>query len=92
MALVLGLALIFSGIGVLAQDSRPDSHAIDPAAFAPGKQLDFWIGTWDLTWKGGRGTNVVNKVLDDRVIQENFTGSTAKRKGFQGDEPLGLYL
>ncbi|NNE42797.1 MAG: DUF1579 family protein [Gemmatimonadetes bacterium] len=41
--------------------------------------MDFWVGTWDLTWEGGEGTNVVERKLGDCVIQENFTGG-----GFQG--------
>ncbi|MEJ2747028.1 MAG: DUF1579 family protein [Anaerolineae bacterium] len=38
------------------------------------KQFDFWLGEWDLTWgENGRGRNVISKILDDRVIQEQFT-------------------
>jgi hypothetical protein len=38
------------------------------------RQFDFWIGEWELTWaENGRGRNVVTKVLDGKVIQEQFT-------------------
>src|SRR5436190_775368 len=34
--------------------------------------LDFWIGTWDCTWDGGRGTNRITREFDDRVVVERF--------------------
>ena len=38
--------------------------------------LDFWLGTWNVTWTGGgRGTNTIRRVLDDRVIEESFDAS-----------------
>ena len=39
------------------------------------EQFDFWLGEWDLTWDdGGHGTNIITKILDGRVILENFDG------------------
>lgn len=45
-------------------------------------QFDFWLGEWELTWKGpqagtpagetGRAVNVVEKLMGSCVIQENF--------------------
>lgn len=40
-------------------------------------QFDFWIGEWDLTWEGGQGTNRIEKILDSKVILENFDGTPA---------------
>lgn len=38
------------------------------------KQFDFWLGEWNLTWgENGRGRNVISKILDGKVIQEQFT-------------------
>ena len=38
------------------------------------KQFDFWLGDWNLTWgENGRGRNVISKILDGKVIQEQFT-------------------
>jgi hypothetical protein len=38
------------------------------------KQFDFWVGDWDLTWgENGRGRNIISKILDEKVIQEQFT-------------------
>lgn len=45
-------------------------------------QLDFWVGEWDLTWPGKQagtvqhGTNSVHRVLDNCVVEENFSGGT----------------
>ena len=42
------------------------------------RQFDFWIGEWDLKWaENGRGRNVITKILDDKVIQEQFTSLPA---------------
>jgi hypothetical protein len=39
------------------------------------RQLDFWLGEWDVTWdEGGRGSNRVERILDGKVILENFDG------------------
>ena len=38
-------------------------------------QFDFWIGSWQVSWgDSARGTNRVDKVLDDCVIVERFDG------------------
>ncbi len=37
-------------------------------------QLDFWLGNWTCKWDGGQGTNRIEKILDDRVIYEQFDG------------------
>ena len=37
------------------------------------EQFDFWIGEWELTWaENGRGRNVITKILDGKVVQEQF--------------------
>jgi hypothetical protein len=38
--------------------------------------LDFWLGTWAVSWAGGgHGTNTIRRVLDDRAIEESFDAS-----------------
>jgi hypothetical protein len=38
-----------------------------------GTELDFWIGTWAVSWTGvGRGTNRIGWILGDHVIHERF--------------------
>ena len=40
----------------------------------PESQFDFWLGEWDCTWgEDGKGTNHVLRIMDDKVIQENFS-------------------
>ena len=40
----------------------------------PETQFDFWLGEWDCTWgEDGKGTNHVLRIMDNKVIQENFT-------------------
>ncbi|HEX3065292.1 MAG TPA: hypothetical protein VHQ39_07410 [Dongiaceae bacterium] len=44
-------------------------------AAAPDRHLDFWLGHWECRWEGGQGTNRIEKILHDRVIQEQFDGN-----------------
>lgn len=38
------------------------------------QQFNFWLGSWDLTWgDNGRGHNEITRILDGRIIHENFT-------------------
>lgn len=39
------------------------------------RQLDFWVGDWDVSWKGGHGTNHITRSYDGCVIQEHFDGT-----------------
>ena len=40
----------------------------------PENQFDFWLGNWDVTWgEDDKGTNRIEKILDGKIIQENFT-------------------
>ena len=61
------------------------THAEPMASARPTEaaQFDFWVGTWDVTWgDGGRGTNVIRKILDDRAILEEFDAApTAPCRG-----------
>ena len=37
-------------------------------------QFNFWLGEWEAAWgEDGKGTNYVERILDGRVVQENFT-------------------
>jgi uncharacterized protein DUF1579 len=54
-----------------------------PCSTPQFRQLDFWVGDWDLTWpasqssqgKPGRGKNHIERALDDCVVVERFDGS-----------------
>jgi hypothetical protein len=40
----------------------------------PETQFDFWLGDWDAVWEANeRGTNRVERILEGKIIQENFT-------------------
>lgn len=53
-----------------------------PCSAEEARQLDFWLGDWDLTWDGGSGTNRITRLFGDCVIEENF----------RGDMPAGEFL
>lgn len=41
----------------------------------PENQFDFWLGEWNVTWgEDGSGTNRIERILGDKIIQEKFTG------------------
>ncbi|HAS45550.1 MAG TPA: hypothetical protein DCS93_34010 [Microscillaceae bacterium] len=54
------------------------------------KKFDFWVGKWNATWKNadgttGQATNEITKILNNKVIQENFQVKNDKSlKGFHG--------
>ncbi len=61
-----------------AQQTSATPHA--PCAAPQQKQLDFWVGEWELTWPGekpsetGHGINSIKRIMDGCVVQENFSG------------------
>ena len=56
-----------------------------PATVAIGQPVDlfdFWVGDWDISWTNAqgqllKGSNQIVKILDGKVIEENFVGSPA---------------
>ena len=74
------LVLLFSSSTILSQQSGTAASPISPCNAGQQKQLDFWVGEWDLTWPGekagetGHGTNNIRRVLDGCVVQETFSG------------------
>ena len=57
--------------------------ASQPCTEPEQKQLEFWLGDWELTWPGqnggetGHGTNSVKRIMDGCVVQENFSGESS---------------
>ncbi len=70
----------------------PLAHAQPaPCPSAEATHLDFWLGTWDLTWTAddgsdGHGVNTITRTLGDCVIREVFAGDD----GFAG-ESVSVY-
>lgn len=57
--------------------------------------FDFWVGRWVVTWtesdgSSGAGTNTIAKVLDGKVIQEDFRATEGSMKGYLG-RSLSVY-
>jgi len=66
-------ALSAMAFSLLALPAAADE--ISPNCNGPEfRQLDFWVGDWDLTWQGNTGTNHIKKSLESCVIEENFDG------------------
>ncbi len=73
-AMVVSILTLCSLCGDLNAQSVMDSSS-----------YDFWVGEWSVTWDNGngtigKGTNKIVKILDEKVIQENFADET----GFKG--------
>lgn len=75
-ATLLMTSLILCFIASAQQPPKPSEKDLS--------KLDFWVGKWDLTWEGGKGTNFIEKKLNDRVIQENFEATEGNFKGYLG--------
>lgn len=56
---------------------------VQPApAATPAEMFDFWVGDWQVTWtnangRPGKARNHVSKILDGKVIEEDFEGDPA---------------
>ncbi len=59
----------------------------------PETQFDFWLGEWDARWgEDGIGTNRVERILDDKIIQEKFSGENLNGLSFSSyDSERGLW-
>jgi len=79
------LILIVSACSTLNSMAQSNSH------LKPEYEFDFWLGDWTLLWKeknpngkdsiNKEGRNHVTKILDNKVIQENFIDSASGFKG-----------
>ena len=75
----LGVTFLLTAIAV-AQDTTATKSQPQPCSAPEQKQMDFWLGDWELTWPGnstgdaGHGTNSINRILDGCIVEENFSG------------------
>lgn len=77
LILLLGLNFVSKSQSVSINDLPPQNY------------FDFWVGTWELTWEdpdGNKefGTNKIEKILDGKVIQENFEAVEGRFEGYVG--------
>jgi len=78
------LALVVLFLTCMAGARQNNSAARPkPCSEPEQKQLEFWVGEWELTWPGNspgqtdHGTNSVQRILDGCIVQENFSGAEA---------------
>lgn len=76
--------LILLPFGTLAQESNLNEST-----------YDFWIGEWQAEWTNadgstGKGRNHISRVLDDKVLEENFSITEGGQTGFLG-KSLSVY-
>lgn len=69
-------------VGVLTSSLPAQSQVNIKAESA----FDFWVGKWEVSWKINdsttqKGINEITKILDGKVIQENFEDPNSKFKG-----------
>ncbi len=75
----LGITVLLTAIAV-AQDTAATKSQPQPCSAPEQKQMDFWLGDWELTWPGsssndtGHGTNSIKPILDGCIVEENFSG------------------
>jgi hypothetical protein len=56
--------------------AQPPPATAPPCTSPEHRQLDFWVGTWNVTNSKGEpaGINRIEKILDGCVLQENWQG------------------
>ncbi len=68
----------------------PLAPAVGKDKEQPPDLFDFWVGDWNAKWKTatggeGRGRNVITKILDGAVLEEQFEAEgTEKAPGLKG--------
>lgn len=81
LAILLSL-VVLTGLQALGQDNKES-------------WFDFWVGHWVVTWaeadgSTAAGTNTITRVLDGKVIQEDFRATEGTMKGYLG-RSLSVY-
>ena len=79
--------IVTAFVVITAMENRACVAQASPCSTAEAAQFDFWVGDWNLSWDDGnggtaKGKNVIAKVLNSCVIEENFhdpnTGFTGR--------------
>src|SRR5215217_9111181 len=54
----------------------------------PVNQFDFWLGEWDAHWgEDGQGTNTITRILDGKIVQEEFLAPDLHGMSFSVYDP-----
>ena len=57
-------------------------NQVHPCSAPECSQFDFWLGEWNLTWNDtSKGNNSVRRILNDCVINENFSDPATNYMG-----------
>jgi hypothetical protein len=81
------LALVVLALTCVAGARQNTAAQPKPCSEPEQKQLEFWVGEWNLTWPGNsagetaHGTNSVHRILDGCIVEENFSGGDAHLRG-----------
>ena len=79
---VLVFMVMGSGVAAAARQNHTAAQP-KPCSQPEQRQLDFWVGEWDLSWPGNHagetahGTNSVRRILDGCIVEETFSGGDA---------------
>lgn len=87
---IIPAILLIFGVFLHPVHAQTDLSKINPEEY-----FNFWLGEWELTWQDADGsmaygTNHIERILDDRVIKENFEAHSGAYEGFKG-ESLSVY-
>jgi len=80
---VVIVVFCLASVGAGEQQGTPTATLPNPCVAPEQQQLEFWVGEWNLTWPGEKqgevahGTNNLRRVLETRVVEENFSGESA---------------
>lgn len=82
----MNMPLVSGGMAPIFQAIQPETSAVPQDM---EDVFDFWVGKWDASWdegdgKMGKGTNTISKILDGKVLQEEFAITDGSQKGFKG--------
>jgi len=79
LALACALAVLGGGVSALTASAQPKPA---PSCSAPEcRQFDFWLGDWEVRKPDSSlaGGNLIERILDGCVLQENWTGVRGMR-------------
>lgn len=81
MRTILAALAVLACVGCALAHAQP--AAAPPCGTPEFRQMDFWVGVWDVRWEAasgipaGQGVNTITRAYGDCVIQEAFDGGPA---------------
>ncbi|WP_135212533.1 hypothetical protein [Vitreimonas flagellata] len=81
MRTILAALAVLACVGCASAQAQP--AAASPCSMPEFRQMDFWVGVWDVRWEAasgmpaGQGVNTITRAYGDCVIQEAFDGGPA---------------